>query len=333
MLSERGFIDRVRGLAAAGGSKLQRSIGDDCAVFAPPAGHSLLVTTDTMVEGIHFDAGWHPFELLGRKAAAVNLSDIAAMGGSPLYALLSLAAPARTDEERLDRFMSGFLTVLSEHGTILIGGDTVRGEQLVFSVTLIGSAEPDRILYRSGAKAGDLLWVSGHLGEAAAGLELCRRGDDAGDRWPQLVRAHLDPQPQLDLGRFLAETGKVHAMMDLSDGLATDLAHLCKESGLGAEIEAGSLPLSQALVEAAVHLGRPAGELALTGGEDYGLLFATARAARESLPAQVKAATGIEIHCVGRTVAGPFGVWLLADGARRDISYQGYDHFAQEEQG
>lgn len=326
MLSERGFIDHVRRRAAAGSPELLRSIGDDCAVFAPPAGRHLLVTTDTLVERVHFDLGWHPPELLGRKAAAVNLSDIAAMGGGPLYALLSLAAPAGTDEGWLDRVMTGFLTVLAEHDTILIGGDTVRGEQVVISVTLIGDAAPDRILYRSGARKGDLVWVSGQLGEAAAGLELCRRGDES--RWPELVRAHLDPRPRMALGRFLAETGTVHAMMDLSDGLATDLAHLCRESGLGAEVEAASLPLSPALQEAAAHLGRAPGELALTGGEDYELLFATGPEATETLPLQVQEATGLEIHRVGRLTAGS-GVWLLDGITRREIGDRGYDHFAR----
>jgi thiamine-monophosphate kinase len=328
MLTERGFIGRLRQYAAGAGPALLRGIGDDCAVVAPEANRNWLITTDTLVEKVHFDCRWHPPELLGRKAAAVNLSDIAAMGGEPKYALLSLALPGATDEGWLERFMGGLLAALDEQKTSLIGGDTVRSDRLTLSVTLIGSAEPDRILYRSGARPRDLIWVSGNLGEAAAGLDLCRLADAKIENWPQLVNAHLDPKPRVALGRFLAASGSVHAMMDLSDGLATDLAHLCAESGGGAEVAADLLPLSPALQAAAGHLGRSPVEYALTGGEDYELLFTTAPEVRGSLPDLVRAATGLEIHCLGEIVEGN-GVRLLQDGEAREIAYRGYDHFGR----
>jgi thiamine-monophosphate kinase len=326
MLSEREFIARLRQNAAAGEAPC--GIGDDCAVLAPEADRHWLVTTDTLVEGVHFDRRWHPPRLLGRKAAAVNLSDIAAMGGEPKYALLSLALPGATADEWLDSFMAGMLAALGEQGASLVGGDTVKSDRLTISVTLIGSAEPERILYRSGGRPGDLIWVSGPLGEAAAGLDLCRLGRLEQDRWPQLTKAHLDPEPRVELGRLLAAGGKVHAMMDLSDGLATDLAHLCAESRCGAEIAAERLPFSPALLEAAAHLDRSPVDYALTGGEDYELLFTSAPEMGASLAPMVKAATGLEIHCLGEIVAGE-GVRLVQDGGKREISYQGYDHFSR----
>jgi thiamine-monophosphate kinase len=328
MLTERGFIGRLRQYAVGAGPTLLRGIGDDCAVFAPEANRSWLITTDTLVERVHFDCRWHPPELLGRKTAAVNLSDIAAMGGEPKYALLSLALPGDTDDGWLELFMGGLLAALGEQKAILIGGDTVRSDRLTLAVTLIGNAEPGQILYRSGARPRDLIWVSGHLGDAAAGLDLCRLADEKKEKWPQLVKAHLDPQPRVALGRFLAASGSVHAMMDLSDGLATDLAHLCAESGSGADVKADLLPLSPALLEAAIFLGRTPVEYALTGGEDYELLFTTAPDARGSLPGLVRAATGLEVHCLGEIVDRS-GVRLLQNGEKQEIAFRGYDHFGR----
>jgi thiamine-monophosphate kinase len=330
MLTERGFIARVRERAASAEPALLRAIGDDCAVFTPEPHRSLLVTTDTLVEKIHFDCRWHPPALLGRKAAAVNLSDIAAMGGEPKYSLLSLAMEPTTTELWLDQFMAGFLGGLAEQNTILIGGDTVKSDRLTISVTLIGSAEPERILYRSGALPGDLLWVSGPLGGAAAGLDLCRRNDDKKDNWPLLLQAHLDPRPRVALGRFLAASGMVHAMMDLSDGLATDLAHLCAESNCGAEVEEELLPFFPDLAAAAAHLGCSPVEYGLTGGEDYELLFTTPPEARYILPDRARAATGLEICCLGRIIEQK-SVSLRQNGKRREIGYQGYEHFKSSE--
>ena len=198
----------------------------------------MLLTTDTLVEGVHFDLAWHPPLLLGRKAGAVNLSDVAAMGGEPRFALLNVAFPGSASAW-LDDFLAGFHGILQEHDTHLVGGDTVKSSSdISITVTIIGEAAEDSICYRSGAVPGDLVFVSGSLGDAAAGLALCRAGissDDSG-QWQQLLSAHLDPQPQVQLGRILAESGQIHAMMDISDGLATDLAHICAASGVGAEM-------------------------------------------------------------------------------------------------
>ena len=310
-------------------------IGDDCAVIRqdPPGDKVWLLTTDALVEAVHFDRAWHSPRLLGRKAAAVNISDIAAMGGRPLFALLSVALPAGLPDAWFDDFLAGFNAVLREHGMLLVGGDTVRsGSAAMFNVTVIGEAEAGLVLYRAGARDGDTVWVSGSLGLAAAGLELCRRGvaTDAAE-WAELLKAHLDPEVQVAMGRVLAASGLVHAMLDISDGLATDLAHLCTESGVGAEVVAEQLPGTEKLAMAAAFCNMSGLDWMLSGGEDYQLLFTTPVAAAAILPQLVLAQTGRQIHAIGR-IRSRHGVVLCSrdqDGGeqRREISYQGFDHF------
>lgn len=330
--TEREFIAKIRDLTQAAGGQVVRGIGDDCAVIRGGAGKQWLITTDTLMESVHFDLGWHPSDLLGRKTAAVNISDIAAMGGIPLFALLALATP---DPEAawLPGFLAGFTAVLREHSVDLIGGDTVKSPgPAMFSVTVIGECKDDEIVYRAGALPQDLIWVSGPLGEAAAGLELCRRGfakqPDLPAGWQRLVKAHLDPDPQVAVGRLLAARHLSRAMMDLSDGLATDLAHLCTESRVGAEINAGDLPLSGPLQEAAAAFGLSALDWALKGGEDYQLLFVTSAAHSDRVRRLAKELIGKEIYCIGRIVEGR-GVYLCQGrDLKTEIGFQGYDHFS-----
>ena len=327
-LSEKDIINRIRRQSQAGSEELLLGIGDDCAVIKRGRGLVELVTTDTLVDEVHFDLAWHDPELLGRKAAAVNLSDVAAMGGQPRYCLLSLALPVDFTELWFDQFMAGFMTRLTEHGTLLIGGDTVKSEGgHVISVTVIGEAREDEILLRSAARSGDLIMVSGSLGDAAAGLEICRRRLDAvKDGWLGLIAAHLDPTPEIVLGMVLAESGLVNGMMDVSDGLATDLAHLCRESGVGAEIDGSLIPISDNLRDAAETLGCEPLSWATSGGEDYRLLFTVPDADSEKLRGIVRRKLDRDIFSVGRIVGGK-GVVLIDGPNRLDISYSGYDHF------
>lgn len=328
-LSEKEIIGMIRSRCATGDTDLLRGIGDDCAVLRRGGGLVELVTTDALIEGVHFDPAWHPPRLLGRKAAAVNLSDIAAMGGRPRYAFLSLGLPGDYRPEWLEEFMAGFLEMLAKFDTLLIGGDTVRSLQgTVLSVTVLGEAAEGEVLLRSTARVGDQLLVSGPLGEAAAGLEICRQGDHSppDPRWARLLSAHLEPQPEVALGRVLANSGLVSALMDLSDGLATDLANLCRESGVGGEVEASRLPVSGETLQAAELLHADGQAWALTGGEDYRLLLTVAADQVDALLALVRRELGRELFPVGRIVAAP-GVRLLDGGSRREISDLGYDHF------
>lgn len=332
MFTERGLINRIRACCAGKEENvsLLKGIGDDCAVFRLHKEKLGLLTTDTLVETVHFDLSWHPPELLGRKAAAVNLSDIAAMGGAPRFCLLSVALPDTAETVWFDSFFDGFLAALQEYNVILVGGDTVKSDQgVVLSVTVYGEVEESRILGRTGAKPDDLVWVTGNLGEAAAGLALCRKQVPVppGSSYQQLVKAHLDPKPQVELGMVLSASGLVHAMMDISDGLATDLAHMCTESGVGAEIIANDLPVSEQVLEAAGLLQQSPLDWALKGGEDYQLLFTSSEEDGKALRRIVREKIGQDIFCVGRIISGS-GVTLLEGGQRREIGYQGYDHFS-----
>ena len=327
--SERQIIEQINNLLGFPDNRnVIKGIGDDCAVLRKDDRNCFLVTTDTLVAGVHFDLAWHPPFLLGRKTAAVNLSDIAAMGGEPRFALLNLAFPGSAPAW-LGEFLAGFHEMLQEHDTILVGGDTVKSpNDLSMTVTIIGEAAKDIICYRSGAIKGDLVFVSGTLGDAAGGLSLCRSGlyNDGAGKWQELVKAHLDPQPQVRLGRILAESGLVHAMMDISDGLATDLAHICTESRAGAEIFQEDIPVSKDLHAAAGKLSMPVGDWILKGGEDYQLLFTVAPRHEQRLRQLVDRQTGRDVYAIGRIIAGQ-GVYLCSAGNRREIGYQGYDHF------
>ncbi|HIE41197.1 MAG TPA: thiamine-phosphate kinase [Candidatus Aenigmarchaeota archaeon] len=323
--SERSFIKQIEALTPTSMDGLIKGIGDDCAVLAKNRDQATLLTTDTLIESVHFDPAWHPPYLLGRKAAAVNISDIAAMGGQPRFPLLSVGVSAATEEGWLDQVMTGFQSMLEEHNMILIGGDTVSSPDLMFSVTVIGEMETEKVLYRSGARPGDLVWVSGPLGEAAAGLEICRSHEKECDRWPSLVKAHLDPRPEVELGQILSKSGMVNSMMDLSDGIATDLAHICTASSTGADIQAADIPFSENLLQTAAIFHLNPLDLALRGGEDYQLLFTSTPEHATSLPRLVRDQTGGEIFRVGRITSGK-GVTLLDNDRRKDISFQGYEH-------
>jgi len=291
---------------------------------------------DTLVEDVHFDLHWHPPEKLGRKAVAVNVSDIAAMGGLPKFIFLSLGLPGQFDPVWVDRFTEGISGACREHDCVLAGGDTVRSrEGILITVTVIGEMPADQVVYRSGARPGDEVWVSGTLGRAAAGLEICRSGikTDPGEM-QTLVEAHLDPRPRISLGRLLAGNKVAHAMMDLSDGLATDLSHLCQQSGVGAVVYAAELPALPVLREAADLLNRDPLDLMIRGGEDYELVF-TAAAAAGTRIAKLGQQAGMRLSRVG-TIVDRQGVRLIlpAGGTNGpdevDISFTGFDHFPQE---
>lgn len=332
-MNERDIIACFRRLEGRGRSDLLRGIGDDCAVIEKSSRRSWLVTMDTLVETVHFALSWHPPEKLGRKAVAVNVSDIAAMGGEPLFVFLSLGLPPGFDPSWVRNFAEGVTGACAEFGCMLAGGDTVRsGEGVLITLTVIGEMPADQVLYRRGAKCGDTVWVSGTLGMAAAGLEICRRGlapDTEALR--SMVEAHLNPQARVRLGRLLAESGLVHAMMDLSDGLATDLSNLCEQSDVGAVIHSALLPSVPALHEAASILSAEPLDLMIKGGEDYELLFtASADVAPKIIAIAQK--VGVLVTPVG-TVVDRRGVRLVLPSsplhAEReiDISFAGFDHF------
>jgi len=325
--TELDIIERIRSLQMITDPQVKLGIGDDCAVLRRPGGMVELLTMDTMIEGVHFNQDWHPPELLGRKAASVNVSDIAAMGGMPRQALLSLGLTNETPTQWIDAFMAGFLAVLAAHDIMLIGGDTVKNPAgVVVSVTLIGAAEEKKVLYRSGARLGDLVWISDVPGIAAAGLELCRAGLAEDEQWRRLVDAHRDPVPEVALGRLLAESGLVNAMMDTSDGIATDLAHICRASGCGADVDRDALPGSELMIAAGNLLQQDPLVWALKGGEDFLLLFTSPASARTKLTELIREKIDRKIYCIG-SVTEKDRVILRQGQELKDIAFQGYDHF------
>jgi len=318
-LGERRLIALVRrrfGRARAG---IALGIGDDAALVRGPS--KLLLTKDLLVEDCDFRKALHPPFLLGRKALNVNLSDIAAMGGRPLYALLGLALPGTTDEAWLDHFLRGFGAAARERGVAVAGGDFSESRRIVISVTVTGDGT--RAVPRSGARPGDGIFVSGTLGDAAAGFRLLERGrgSGGGKQAGRLLRAFLDPEPRLDLGAALGRMRLASAMIDVSDGLSVDLSHICAESRAGAEIDLARIPMSEALRRLS---DRPLA-LALDGGEDFELLF-TVRPGNLGRVRRLAARFGFTE--IGRIVRGRKLTAVDASGRRKPLVPKGWEHFA-----
>jgi thiamine-monophosphate kinase len=292
-------------------------VGDDAALLEVPPGEALVAATDTLVEGRHFLAGAPP-ESVGHQALAVNLSDLAAMGADPAWALLSLSLPD-ADADWLQRFAGGLFALAGQQGVALVGGDTVRGPRVV-TITALGFVPPALALRRDGARPGDVLYVSGWLGEAAAGLAALRSGAMLDSSDP-LVRRYLFADPRVALGRALR--GRATAAMDVSDGLLGDLGKLCAASGAGARLDLERLPISD---ELARRYSRQACEqFALHGGDDYELLFTLPRVGSEQVESEL--AQSFALRRIGVIEAGK-GVHCTRDGNPVTVSGGGYDHFA-----
>ncbi len=276
-LGEFGLISRIREKLGPDSGQLVRGIGDDCAVIRGGTDVVTLATTDMLVEGIHFDLDYISARELGEKALAVNLSDIAAMGGKPRWLLLSLGLPADMEVNFLDDFYKGLIESGDRFGVRLAGGDTVSsGGGLLINIALYGEAAADDVLYRDAASPGDRLFVTGTLGDSASGLELLKKGIRRNRCKPwesTLIERHLQPEPRLKESALVASEKLASAMMDISDGLLQDLGHICRESGVGARVWTEKVPISEAFTEARGKHGLDE-MLPLTGGEDYELLFA-----------------------------------------------------------
>lgn len=275
-LGESGLIELLsRGLPATG-PEVVKGIGDDAAVLQVSGDNWLLFTADMLVEDVHFSFACAAPEQVGYKALAVNVSDIAAMGGWPAHALISLGVPAGTPVGVMEGIYAGLRRAADEYGVNIVGGDTVKSpERLVINVALLGLVEAGRAIYRSGARPGDLIFVTGPLGNSAAGLHLCRHPETpvSPETAGFLRSAHLEPRARVDAGRILAKTGKVTAADDISDGLAGELHEICRASGVGCRIREEAVPVDPRVREAARAAGCDPLEWALYGGEDYELVF------------------------------------------------------------
>lgn len=306
-----------------GDSGLLIGIGDDTAAALPTPGMALLATADLLAEGVHFDLSWHLPKILGRKSLAVNLSDIAAMGGIPRHALLSLALPKDVSTEFVDSFIEGFLEIAAEHGVTLAGGDTSASKGGLFiNVTMLGEQFPELVVRRSGAKAGDLIFMSGTAGDSALGLRLLRGGSRDGSA----VKCHTDPVPRLLLGRILAERRLATAMIDVSDGIASDLGHILEQSKVGGILNLAHIPRSVEFKKIISVDSDGYNLLPLTGGEDYELLFTVAPENQDKI-APLAVESGVDLTCVGIITAGSGLVLASDDGSSCISNCRGYDHF------
>jgi len=302
---------------------LRIGAGDDAAVFSQPRGAEWVLTCDAFLENVHFLAPVHPPQAVGFKALARATSDLAAMGAAPRFFLLTLALPAHRATRWLDGFLAGMARAARRFGLVLAGGDTAQSATVAISVTVLGEVARGRAALRSGARPGDMLYVSGRLGAAQLGLELVLRGMHRERRWQPLLRPHLYPPVRLALGQWLSRRRAISAMIDISDGLSTDLWHLCQSSRVGARLWAERIP--------AVHVppalrarGFDPLKLALHGGEDYELLFSVPRRLSRWLP---KVNRGVSITPIGEIVRGRAMVLMGSDGRSAPLMPRGWDHF------
>jgi thiamine-monophosphate kinase len=304
------MIRRIRRVARSGPAG--HGIGDDCAVVPLPRGHEALLTTDFSLEGVHFRREWHPPDAVGHRCLARGLSDIAAMGGVPHAAFLSLALPADLPQPWIDRFIRGFLKLAVRSSVKLAGGDTAESPDGVLAdIVVLGSVPKGQAILRSGARAGDFIYVSGTLGAAVADLNRLRHGEKLN---PKSHRKHFYPEPRLAVGQFLRERKLVSAMIDISDGLSTDLSHICEESKTGAVVFAASLPAIS---------GKDGVTFALHGGDDYELLF-TAPPNRR-IPKQI---AGVPVTRIGEITRGRQLKLAAANGKLELLKPGGWEHFA-----
>jgi len=328
-IGEFGFIDRIAaGAVPADPSRVLQGIGDDASVVRPSAG-LLLVTTDLMVERVHFLRDSITMYQLGRKSVAISLSDIAAMGGVPHDLYVSIAVPEDLQVEELDELYRGMKEIAREAGVDLLGGDTTGSRQdLVINTTVTGSAAPDEVIYRHGARPGDRILVTGTLGDSAGGLRIVLESLRLPDEIAApLLKAHCDPELYLREARLLAVSGRVHSGIDLSDGLASDLGHICRASNVGAVLESGRVPVSAELKRLCEIAGGDPLELALSGGEDYRLLVTVDPDAADALADEIRRATGRTPHAIGRIVEGEDIFLETPDGRLDPLRLRGYDHF------
>jgi len=330
-LKDIGELDLIKGLAerfTSSGPDVLKGIGDDCAVLRA-GNEALLLTTDILVEGVHFLRDDLDPASLARKLLAISLSDIAAMGGRSKAGLLAVALPPDTDTKFWESFAGALIEEFKPREIDLLGGDTSSSTgPLVFNLILLGRADPERILYRSTAREGDLVFVSRPLGDAAAGLALQAHPEiKINQAAYKYLRAALEePQAEEELGPLLAESGLVTSMIDVSDGLAADLRHLTEASSLGAEILADRLPFSEEAKDLAAVLDRDPAEWALSGGEDYALLFTVPPSNAGNLRHLIRDRLDREIWQVARMLAEP-GLFYLSKGQSRPLTSRGYEHF------
>jgi thiamine-monophosphate kinase len=325
-IGEFGFIKRIESGCLIRNTKVIRGIGDDCCVFKTSGEMATLLTTDMLVEKIHFLLGAiSPFEL-GRKSLAVNLSDIAAMGGTPREAVISIAIPERVDLVTLDGIYHGMKSMAKEFAVNLLGGDTTSSpKHLVINIALVGEAKEDEILFRSGAKAGDAIFLTGPVGSSAAGLDLILKKRER-QGWEDLIEAHHNPYPHVKAGRIIAGMKVANSLIDVSDGIAADLGHICTESNLGAILEEEMIPTTDKFKDYCRRFQVEPNHLSLHVGEDYVLLGTVLSGSAEDLRAALESG-GCEFYQIGHMVNEPGLRLRTRKNSLETMGANGWDHF------
>jgi thiamine-monophosphate kinase len=317
VLRERNLIKTIRRLAGSSpAGALMRGIGDDCAVFRLPRGSELLVTTDLCIENVHFRRAWHPAATVGHRCITRGLSDIAAMGGHPLACFLSLGLPESLPQSWVNGFLRGLLAQAARFRIPLAGGDISSARQITADIVVTGQVPAGTAVLRSGARPGDRLYVTGSLGGSAGTLKQLFAGKKIK---PTRSNTHFYPMPRIAVGAWLRERSLATAMIDLSDGLSVDLAHICEESRVTAIVEANKIPVSRGADL----------ELALHGGEDYELLFTAPRSAR--VPTRIAGIAVTEIGEIRNRRDYSSAIQILGDNGKvRPLPQRGWEHFARQ---
>jgi thiamine-monophosphate kinase len=319
--TESKFVSWLRAQAAGKAHGLKLGIGDDAAIVEVGRGQALILKADMSIENVHFTPGLHPPRSVGHRALARPLSDVAAMGGTARFALTSLALSRRATTAWLEEFYAGMLALAEGFGVTLVGGDTavVAGETVV-DVMVAAEVGRGREVRRSGARPGDQLYLSGRLGLSALGLRLLRSGGRPSPYQADAIRTHLYPEPRCALGRYLSRKRLASALIDVSDGLSTDLAHLCEASSVGARVWADLIPGPEVR-------GAPDRiDLALHGGEDYELLFTVPPRKAAQVPPRFR---DLPLRRIGEIRRTKEVVLIRADGKETPLPARGYDHFAK----
>ena len=343
-IGESGLIDRIRKIvgdpsgrtAASGG--LVMGISDDAAVFRPAPGKVQILTTDAFAEGIHFDLTFTSMKHLGWKAMAANLSDIAAMGGTPRFATVAISLPSKITVPMVEELYAGVAASMKAYAYRVVGGDTIGSAgNMTVSVAMTGEADESALLFRKGAVPGDYLCVSGHLGASVAGLKILQREKaryikDAGAFKPNLepykpaLEKHFMPKPRFDIVSAAAGKVRINSMIDISDGLASEVHHLCRESGTGAAVYERNLPVEGVTQAIAGEFGENPTDYALYGGEEYELLFSLSDGEYQKLEA-----LGADVTIVGRITEKEKGItYEREDGTSAPLAAGGWDHFRKE---
>lgn len=343
-IGEFGLIEKIKEIVCVSiddeevQKNLIKGISDDTAVYTASPGKHQLLTTDAMVEGIHFDLTFTSMQHLGWKSLVSNISDIAAMGGVPRYAVITLCIPQKISVEMVEDFYRGVVQVCKKYSCLVVGGDTTSATgNIVISISLTGEVDPEKIVYRNGANVGDLICVTGHLGGSHAGLKILlneknRYLNDTKNFTPNIelyklvIEKYLMPQPRLDISKILTQHIKVTSMIDISDGLASEVHHLCNNSEVGAEVWEHNIPVDSNTQRVAAEFSENIIDYALYGGEEYELLFTLTDSEFEKLEKLTS-----DVSILGRIVEKSKGINIIRENGEREmLGAFGWDHFKKE---